>query len=229
MKFFYPGLSSSGGNPLLQQLPVGFSNDNFQSLGVSSSTSNFSSTKSMASFSSQPTQTTGQTQQQRLQAEKLRQSELFWTNPFSHDELTFVQTRDITSFSASAGNDITAVLPGVNQSFSSEVESEANSYFQKIYNQPPNPTMTIDEVLEMLKKFKDSSSKKEKASCVEIRFPPSIRFLLLCDDPLNRRCFFVCYGICSKNMVTFIIILTENCIRPLASLVVSLIKALLRK
>ena len=67
------------------------------------------------------------------------------------------------SVSASAGgSDITAVLPGVNQSFPGDVEAEANSYFQKIYNQPPNQTMTIDEVLEMLKKFKDSSSKKEK-------------------------------------------------------------------
>jgi hypothetical protein len=65
-----------------------------------------------------------------------------------------------------AGSDITAVLPGVNQSFPSDVEAEANSYFQKIYNQPPNPTMTIDEVLEMLKKFKDSTSKKEKVSNV---------------------------------------------------------------
>ena len=65
---------------------------------------------------------------------------------------------------SSGSSDITAVLPGVNQSFPSDVEAEANSYFQKIYNQPPNPTMTIDEVLEMLKKFKDSSSRKEKVS-----------------------------------------------------------------
>lgn len=63
----------------------------------------------------------------------------------------------------------------MDQSFPSDVESEANSYFQKIYNQPPNPTMTIDEVLEMLKKFKDSPSKKEKVtkSTVTDLFQPS--------------------------------------------------------
>jgi len=39
---------------------------------------------------------------------------------------------------------------------SREVEDEANSYFQKIYNVPPHPTLTIDQVLEKLKKFQVS-------------------------------------------------------------------------
>lgn len=43
-----------------------------------------------------------------------------------------------------------------------EIEDEANSYFQRIYNHPPHPTLSIDEVLEMLKKFQDSSVKREK-------------------------------------------------------------------
>lgn len=51
-----------------------------------------------------------------------------------------------------------------NQQFTKEVEDEANSYFQRIYNQPPHPTMSIDEVLEILKRFKDSSVKKEKVT-----------------------------------------------------------------
>lgn len=51
-----------------------------------------------------------------------------------------------------------------NQQFTKEVEDEANSYFQRIYNQPPHPTMSIDEVLEILKRFKDSSIKKEKVT-----------------------------------------------------------------
>jgi CCR4-NOT transcription complex subunit 1 len=42
----------------------------------------------------------------------------------------------------------------IRQQFSKEVEDKANSYFQQIYNQPPHPTMSIDEVLEMLKRFK---------------------------------------------------------------------------
>ncbi|XP_065678715.1 CCR4-NOT transcription complex subunit 1 isoform X1 [Hydra vulgaris] len=58
--------------------------------------------------------------------------------------------------------DISAVVPGMDQTFSKEVDDEANSYFQRIYNQPPNPTMSIDEVLAMLKRFKDSTEKKER-------------------------------------------------------------------
>ena len=54
------------------------------------------------------------------------------------------------------------LLPDMNQQFTKEVEDEANSYFQRIYNQPPHHTMSIDEVLEMLKRFKDSQNRKEK-------------------------------------------------------------------
>ena len=90
------------------------------------------------------------------------------------------------TYTATTGNDITSVLPGVNQSFPSDVESEANSYFQKIYNQPPNPTMTIDEVLEMLKNFKDSPSKKEK---VFGEFYNNTRTLLLRFCEGERQCF----------------------------------------
>ena len=43
------------------------------------------------------------------------------------------------------------LFPGSNGS--KEVEDEANSYFQRIYNHPPNPTLTIDEVLDLLKRF----------------------------------------------------------------------------
>ncbi|CAG9761528.1 unnamed protein product [Ceutorhynchus assimilis] len=43
-----------------------------------------------------------------------------------------------------------------------EIEDEANVYFQRIYNHPPHPTLSIDEVLNMLKRFQDSQSKREK-------------------------------------------------------------------
>ena len=59
-------------------------------------------------------------------------------------------------------SELSSIFPDVNQQFTKEVEDEANSYFQRIYNQPPYPTMTIDEVLEMLKRFKDSQNIKEK-------------------------------------------------------------------
>jgi len=42
-----------------------------------------------------------------------------------------------------------------------DVEDEANSYFQKIYNVPPHPTLTIDQVLELLKKFQESEVKRD--------------------------------------------------------------------
>ncbi|KAL3860717.1 hypothetical protein ACJMK2_010802 [Sinanodonta woodiana] len=58
--------------------------------------------------------------------------------------------------------ELSSIFPDMNQQFSKEVEDEANSYFQRIYNQPPHPTMTIDQVLEMLKRFKDSQDRKEK-------------------------------------------------------------------
>ena len=70
--------------------------------------------------------------------------------------------------SSASTADVSQVWPGMDQSFTKEVEDEANSYFQRIYNHPPNPTISIDEVLEMLKKFKDSPVKKERVST---RFP----------------------------------------------------------
>lgn len=36
------------------------------------------------------------------------------------------------------------------QSVSKEVEDEANSYFQRIYNHPPHPTLSIEEVIFIL-------------------------------------------------------------------------------
>ena len=48
---------------------------------------------------------------------------------------------------------ISQIFPEMAGPISREVEDEANRYFQQIYNQPPNPTLTIDEVLELLKKF----------------------------------------------------------------------------
>ncbi|KAG8249518.1 CCR4-NOT transcription complex subunit 1 [Homalodisca vitripennis] len=54
------------------------------------------------------------------------------------------------------------MFPEMTQSVSKEIEDEANSYFQRIYNHPPHPTLSIDEVLEMLSKFKDSGSKRER-------------------------------------------------------------------
>lgn len=45
---------------------------------------------------------------------------------------------------------------------SKEAEDEANNYFQRIYNLTSQDSLSIDNVLEMLKRFKDSSVKREK-------------------------------------------------------------------
>lgn len=58
--------------------------------------------------------------------------------------------------------EISSLFPDMGQSVSKEIEDEANSYFQRIYNHPPHPTLSIDEVLDMLKKFLDSNSRREK-------------------------------------------------------------------
>nr|XP_006813651.1 PREDICTED: CCR4-NOT transcription complex subunit 1-like [Saccoglossus kowalevskii] len=59
-------------------------------------------------------------------------------------------------------SDLSNIWPEMNQTFSKDIDDEANSYFQKIYNQHPEPTMSVDEVLDMLKRFKDSPVKKER-------------------------------------------------------------------
>ncbi|XP_066906424.1 CCR4-NOT transcription complex subunit 1 isoform X2 [Halyomorpha halys] len=46
--------------------------------------------------------------------------------------------------------------------FPKDIEDEANSYFQRIYNHPPHPTISIDEVLDMLKKFMESPKQRER-------------------------------------------------------------------
>ncbi|KAK7790471.1 hypothetical protein R5R35_006209 [Gryllus longicercus] len=58
--------------------------------------------------------------------------------------------------------DTSTLFPEMSGTVSKEVEDEANSYFQRIYNHPPHPTLSIDEVLDMLKKFQDSPNKRER-------------------------------------------------------------------
>lgn len=57
------------------------------------------------------------------------------------------------------------LFPEMSQNVSKEVEDEANSYFQRIYNHPPHPTLSIDEVLDMLQKFQESPVRREREVC----------------------------------------------------------------
>lgn len=47
-----------------------------------------------------------------------------------------------------------------------DIEDEANSYFQRIYNLAPLHSLSIDEVLEMLKRFQESPVKRERVIIV---------------------------------------------------------------
>ncbi|XP_077542745.1 CCR4-NOT transcription complex subunit 1 isoform X6 [Haemaphysalis longicornis] len=58
--------------------------------------------------------------------------------------------------------DVASILPEMNQPVSKEIEDEANGYFQRIYNHPPHPTLSIAEVLDMLKRFQESPMKSER-------------------------------------------------------------------
>ena len=58
---------------------------------------------------------------------------------------------------AAGGGDAGALF-GSEQNFSKEVDDKANSYFQAIYNRG----MSVDRLLDELKKFKDSQIKKER-------------------------------------------------------------------
>ena len=62
------------------------------------------------------------------------------------------------------------VIPGIDQSFSREVDDEANSYFQRLYVQ----SMSVDEVLEILKRLKDSQNSQERVSVdrTGVFYPP---------------------------------------------------------
>ncbi|XP_031355964.1 CCR4-NOT transcription complex subunit 1 [Photinus pyralis] len=58
--------------------------------------------------------------------------------------------------------DSNSILTEIAPNVTKDIEDEANSYFQRIYNHPPHPTLSIDEVLDMLKKFQESASKRER-------------------------------------------------------------------
>lgn len=81
--------------------------------------------------------------------------EILWdsANPVSYQ---------IVSNAVCFSGETASLFPEMSQNVSKEIEDEANSYFQRIYNHPPHPTLSIDEVLEMLSKFKESTSKRER-------------------------------------------------------------------
>ena len=58
--------------------------------------------------------------------------------------------------------DLSNIFPDIHLNVNPEIEKEADTYFQRIYNQSAAGSMSIDDVLEMLKKFQDSQVKRER-------------------------------------------------------------------
>ncbi|CAJ0940956.1 unnamed protein product [Ranitomeya imitator] len=100
--------------------------------------------------------------------------------------------------------DLSQVWPEANQHFTKEIDDEANSYFQRIYNQA-GAAAAPHHVLEMLQRFKDSNIKREREvfNCMlrnlfeEYRFFPQYP-----DKELHiTACLFG--GIIEKGLVTY--------------------------
>lgn len=73
-----------------------------------------------------------------------------------------INSQQTTIDKSKLGGEIANLFPDTQTTVSKEVEDEANSYFQRIYNHPPHPTLSIDEVLDMLKAFQESQNKRER-------------------------------------------------------------------
>uniref|UniRef100_F7BBD1 CCR4-NOT transcription complex subunit 1 n=1 Tax=Ciona intestinalis TaxID=7719 RepID=F7BBD1_CIOIN len=103
-------------------------------------------------------------------------------------------------------SDQSQVWPEMNQQFNKEIEDEANGYFQRIYNQPPHPTLSVDDILDLLQNFKDSNNKKEREvfNCMMRNLFEEYRFFpqQYPDKELHiTACLFG--GIIEKNLVTY--------------------------
>lgn len=95
-------------------------------------------------------------------------------------------------------------FPEMPQNVSKEVEDEANSYFQRIYNHPPHPTLTIDEVLDMLQRFQESQSRKERdvAQCMLRNLFEEYRFFPQYPDKELQITAQLFGGMVERNLVT---------------------------
>uniref|UniRef100_H2YFJ7 CCR4-NOT transcription complex subunit 1 n=1 Tax=Ciona savignyi TaxID=51511 RepID=H2YFJ7_CIOSA len=89
--------------------------------------------------------------------------------------------------------------------FNKEIEDEANGYFQRIYNQPPHPTLSVDDILELLQTFKESSNKKEREvfSCMMRNLFEEYRFFPQYPDKELHITACLFGGIIEKNLVTY--------------------------
>ena len=79
-------------------------------------------------------------------------------------------------------------------------------YFQQIYNQPPNQTMSIDEVLNMLKSFMDSKDKmnRDVFACMLGNLFEEYRFFQQYPERELQITAQLFGGIIEQNIVTYL-------------------------
>ena len=84
-------------------------------------------------------------------------------------------------------NDLVAGLG--NQQFNKDVEDEANSYFKRIFNtassQPGVAPLTVDELLELMRKFKHSPNSRENVRIIINGFSFTGSYLFLFDITMD--------------------------------------------
>lgn len=91
---------------------------------------------------------------------------------------------------------------------SEEVESEANSYFQLVFNMTSPDSELIDGLLEKLKRFKESSIKHERVIiCDYIIFYYKIELKIIKN---YRKYIFTCLETCLMNANFIHFILKKN-------------------
>lgn len=97
-----------------------------------------------------------------------------------------------------------SVFPDIPQNIPKEVEDEANSYFQRIYNHPPHPTLAIDEVLDMLQRFQESQIRRERevSQCMLRNLFEEYRFFPQYPDKELQITAQLFGGMIERNLVT---------------------------
>uniref|UniRef100_T1DC70 CCR4-NOT transcription complex subunit 1 n=1 Tax=Cupiennius salei TaxID=6928 RepID=T1DC70_CUPSA len=126
-------------------------------------------------------------------------------NPFP-TPIASVSSQLPAQFSSQLGGDFGAIFPDSSQPVSKDIEDEANSYFQRIYNHSPQSSLQIDEVLEMLKRFQDSPVKRERDvfNCMIRNLFEEYRFFPQYPDKELITTAQLFGGIIDQNLVSYI-------------------------
>ncbi|XP_055951329.1 CCR4-NOT transcription complex subunit 1-like isoform X2 [Argiope bruennichi] len=102
--------------------------------------------------------------------------------------------------------DVGQILTESSGPVSKEIEDEANSYFQRIYNHAPHSSLPIEEVLDMLKRFKESPIQRERevCSCMIKNLFEEYRFFPQYPDKELQITAQLFGGIVDQNLVSYL-------------------------